>query len=244
MEKIELEVKTRDTEKKDKNLNQLRSQGWIPAVIYGHGNPESVAIEARAFQKAIHTKAGTNALFTIKLGEKKSLSVIKEIQRHILSHQPIHIDFQRVDVKQKLEVNVPTKIVGEAPGVKGSGGILEHITREIRVRCLPSDIPAAIDVDVSRHEHGHGIKVQEITPPPGVEFVTTGDHIVVNVVAPKAEEVAPAPAAATEVAGAEPEVISKGKKEEEGAAGTVPAPGGAAPAAAAPAAKGKEEKKN
>lgn len=247
MQKVELELKPRDLGEKDKkrNLNQLRGEGWIPATLYGNGEPAQVAVNDRVFSKAIHTKAGTNALFTVKFGSESSLAVIKEVQRDILKHNPIHVDFKRVNMKEKLTINVPTHTIGDAPGVKNSGGILEHITREIRVKCLPDDIPASIDIDVTKLELGHGIKVKDLPALKGVEYLTNADTIVVNVVAPKVEEVAPAADAAA-AAGAQPEVIAKGK-EKEGAEGAAPAAGakGAAPAAApakgAPAAK--EEKK-
>lgn len=247
MKRIELEVKPRDLGEKTvtRNLNQLRNEGWIPGTLYGHGEAVNIAVSAKDFTKAIHTPAGTNALFTVKLGSQSTLSVIKEVQRHILKHKPIHIDFQRINVKEKLEINVPTHVVGEAPGVKNSGGILETITREIRVRCLPDDIPAHIEVNVSHLELGRGVKVKDLAQIQGVEFLTPVDTIVVNVVAPKIEEEKTATPAEGAVAGAaEPEVIAKGKKEE-GAEGATPAAGAAkgAPAAAAPAAKGKEEKK-
>lgn len=239
MQRVELEVKPRDLGQKDvkRNLNQLRKEGWVPGVLYGHGEPTPIAIDLKHFKKAIQTKAGINALFTVKVGKEAALGVIKEIQRDLLKHHPIHVDIQRINLKEKLEMNVSVHVVGEAPGVKNSGGILETIQREIRVRCLPDDIPATIDVDVSKLELGHGIKVQDLIPPKGVEFVTPGDHIVVNVVAPKVEEVA-APAAAAVEAAAQPEVITKGKKEEgaEGAAA------GTAPAAQAAPEKGDKEK--
>jgi large subunit ribosomal protein L25 len=149
-------------------------------------------------------------------------------------------------MKEKIEMMIGTHTVGEAPGVKNSGGILEHITREVRVRCLPDDIPASIDIDISHLEVGHGIKVKDLPALKGVEYLTTKDTIIVNIVMPKVEEVKPAPGAeAAAAAGSEPEVIAKGKKPEEGAEGAAaPAAGASAgKAAAAPAAAKKEEKK-
>lgn len=247
MQRVELEVKPRDLGETDKkrNVGQLRAEGWIPATLYGHGEPMNIAVNARTLEKAIHSsKAGHNALFTVKAPGETTLAVIKDIQRHILRHNAIHIDFQRINVKEKLEISVPTHTVGDAPGVKNSGGIMEHITREIRVRCLPDDIPASIDVDVTQLELGHSVKVKDLPVINGVEYLTPVETIIVNVVAQKVEEVKPATpaegAAAAAAGAAEPEVIAKGKKEEEGAA---PAAGGKAPAAAAPAAKKEEKKK-
>ncbi len=235
MQKVELEVKPRDLGQKDKNRNltQLRSEGWIPGTLYGHGKPVDIAVDQKQFSKAIHTKAGTNALFTVKYGSESSLAVIKEIQRHILKHNPIHVDLMRIDTKAKLSVSVPTHISGEAPGVKNGGGILEHITREVRVRCLPDDIPVEISVDVTKLELGHGIKVKDLPALKGVEYLTAVDTIIVNIVAPKIEEEKAPAAGEVAAAGAQPEVIAKGKEKEEGAA--APAAGAAKPAAGAPA---------
>lgn len=247
MQRVELELKPRDLgETQKRNLTQLRTDGWIPGVLYGHGKPVQVAVSSKTFRAATHTKAGVNALFTLKFGGESTLAVIKEIQRHIIKHYPIHVDFQRINVKEKLEISVPTHPVGDSPGVKNSGGILEHITREIRIRCLPDDIPVSIDIDVSHLEVGHGVKVKDLPELKGIEYLTPKETIVVNVVMPKVEEEKPAAAAEGAVAGAEPEVIAKGKKPEEGAEAAAPAAGGAkgaAPAAAAPAAKKDEKKK-
>ncbi len=246
MQRIDLEVKPRELGQKEKqgNLNQLRKEGWIPGNLYGNGKPVNIAIDAKTFAKAIHTKAGANALFNVKYGSETSLSVIKEVQRHIWKHHPIHVDLQRINMKEKLTLNIPVHITGEAPGVKNSGGILEHITREIRVKCLPDDIPATIEVDVSQLELGHGVKVKNLPAIKGVEVVTGPDIIIVNIVAPKVEEVV-TPAADAAAAGAQPEVITKGKKDEEGAAAPAAAGAakpGAAPAKVAPAAKDEKKK--
>ena len=241
MQRVQLEVMPRDLgdNKVKRNLSQLRQEGWIPGVLYGHGEPVAIAVNDRDLTKAMSTKAGRNALFTIKLGAENALGIVKEVQRHIISHKPIHVDFQRINVKEKIDVNVPVHSAGEAPGVKNDGGILELITREVRVRCLPDDIPASLDVDVSKLGLGQAIRLADLTPPKGVEFLTATDHILVNVVAPKVEEVAaPTAVEGAAAAAAEPEVIAKGKKEEEGAA--APAAAGAAPAAAKPAAEKKK----
>ncbi len=243
MQRVNLEVKPREAE----NVNQLRKEGQIPAVIYGHGKSQSVSVNAKEFAKAIHSKAGLNALFNVKVGADSTLAIIKEVQRNMFTQAPTHIDIQRINVKEKLEVNVPVHAMGVSTGVKNFGGVMEYILREIRVRCLPDDIPASLDVDVTNLNIGQSVRLSDITPPKGVEYVTTSDHLLINVVAPKVEEeVKPAEGAAA-ATGAEPEVITKGKKDEEGAAAPAagakagaPAAAGAKPAAA-PAAK--EEKK-
>lgn len=243
MERVNLEVKERA-----EKVNKTRNQGFIPGVVYGHGKPVSVAVSAKEFSKAIHTKAGLNALFNIKMGKENTLAIIKDIQRNIFTQAPIHVDILRINVKEKIEVSVPVHTTGVANGVKNFGGILEHVLREIRVRCLPDDIPAKLDVDVTNLNIGHAIKLSDLPQPKGVEYITTADHILVTCVAPKVEEEVKPAGEAAAAGAAEPEVIAKGKKEEEAASapGGATAAKGAAPAAgakpaAAPAAK--EEKK-
>ncbi len=231
MQKIDLEVQPREAKKETPKvgINQMRRSGLIPGVIYGHGEPIKIIVDAKTFNKAIHGAAGTNALFTVKLGSNKDLSIIKEVQRDIFSRQPIHVDFMRINIKEKLEVTVAVHLIGEAPGVKISAGVLQQISREIRVKCLPDDIPASIDVDITKLELHHSVKVADLPALKGVEYLTAGDHIVVTIVAPKVEEEAPKPGEAAAGAAAQPEVIAKGKEKEEGAAGAAPAAG--APAA-------------
>ncbi len=227
MQRISLELQPRDLGKKDEhlNLNQLRLSGFIPAVVYGHGAPVKVAIDNKIFGSALKNKAGANALFNVKLSGKTSLSIIKEIQRDIFSQAPIHVDFMRINMNEKIEINVPIHTEGIPDGVKNGGGILEHIERDLHVRCLPDDIPAEIKVDVTSLKVHDGIAVKDLPIPKGVEVLSDKNHVVINVVAPRVEEipeVVPATDGAAE--GAEPEVIAKGKKEEEGAEGEKAAP--------------------
>lgn len=228
MLRLDLEVHPRDLGQRDqkKNVNQLRREGWIPAVVYGHGDPSAVVVNEKILNKAIHSKAGTSAIFNLKLGGQVAMSVIKEIQRDIFTQKPVHVDFQRIDAKEKIEVTIPVHLLGESNGVKNQGGILEHIQRELRIKCLPDDLVPSIDVDVSNLNIHQSIKVSELPALKGVEVLTPGDHIVVNIVAQKVEEEKPAVVAEGAV---QPEVITKGKKDEEGA----PAAGAATPPAPA-----------
>lgn len=252
MQNVELATKKRDISTKGK-LGDLRRAGDVPAIIYGSGKPASPAVlNGKELLQVLKTH-GLNVILSLVVDGKKDTVLVKEIQRDILTHAITHVDFQRISLTEKILVNVPLHVKGEAPGVKLSSGILEHILREFRVRCLPTAIPASIDVDVSALQINQGLKAKDIQLPEGVELLTDPEHIVVNVVAPMVFEETPAPGAAAAVPGAaEPEVIAKGKKPEEGAEGAAPAAAGkegakgAAPAggkaAAAPAA-GKEAKK-
>jgi large subunit ribosomal protein L25 len=219
-------------------LKSLRAKGMVPAIFYGHEEKNiSMAVDARQFDLLLRSGSGSNTLLNLKMGDVAKTAIIKEIQRDVITQKPIHIDFLAVSLKEKIEVNVPLHIVGIAPGVKLGGGILEHILREVRVLCLPQDIPAAINVDVSALEINQGFAVKDLPAMAGIEVLTNPADLIVNIVAPTVLEEAPAAAtpegaAAAAATGAEPEVISKGKKEKEGEEGAAPEAGKAAPKAA------------
>ncbi|MBI4395641.1 MAG: 50S ribosomal protein L25 [Elusimicrobia bacterium] len=245
MQTVELTGNKREISTKGA-LRSLRVKGEIPAVVYGGADSsKTLSVNGKEFRQLLKAH-GTNMVVSLKLDSKTETVLVKQAQRDPLTRDFVHVDFQRISLTEKIEVSVPLRVKGEAPGVKLSGGILEHILREVKVTCLPTDIPHALDVDVSSLQINQGIKVKDLTLPKGIEMVTDAEHLVINIVSPKVEE-APAPAEAAAAAGAaEPEVIAKGKKPEEGEEGAAPAAGGkAAPAAggkAAPAA-GKEGKK-
>jgi large subunit ribosomal protein L25 len=176
-------------------------------------------------RRFLHSESGSNVLINLKIGNETKSTILKELQRDVLTQAPMHIDFLAVSLKEKIEVVVHIKITGEAPGVKLSGGILEHVIRDIRVSCLPTDIPSVIEVSVATLNINQALMVKDLPKLSGVEYVADPDAIIVHIVAPSIlEETTPAVAAAAAAtpgaaAAAEPEVISKGKKEkEEGAA--------------------------
>ena len=228
MDELALKAEKRDLKPKGKN-NFLRRQGKIPAVVYGGSKkPIPLSIQEKDFQKAIHTRAGANAIIRLTHPEGTDTVILKSVHRHTVTHKTLHLDFQRISLKEKIEVRIPLRVVGEAPGVKLHGGILEHILRELPVRCLPTEIPDYIELDVSHLEIGHGISIQELKIPKSVEVLEKIDQVVVNVVAPTKLEEAPVAAPAAETL--EPEVIARGKKEET----TEAAPEKGAPAAPPP----------
>jgi large subunit ribosomal protein L25 len=134
-----------------------------------------------------------------------------------MTHQLLHADFYQLAMDKAITVTVPVLVKGEPKGVKLQGGMLDFVTRDIEVECLPTDIPERIDVDVSEMMLHDAIRVRDLAPDPKWKPVTDGDTMLVHVVMPKAEEAATA-AAETEAApaaAAEPEVIKKGKTEEK-----------------------------
>jgi large subunit ribosomal protein L25 len=242
MKDLILEAEKREQASKG-TLNTMRRSGRVPGVVYGDKEaPLGLSVNEKSLQQVIHSERGRNALITLKLAGTSHPVLVKEIQRHAISRAILHIDFHRVSLKQKVEAAVPVHVKGEAPGVKLGGGVLEHVARELRVRCLPTDIPAALDADVSALQIGQGIRAKDLALPQGVELVTDPEAIVINIVAPTILE-EPAAGTTPEATSTEPEVIKKGKVEEgeEGAAPVAGDKKAAAPAAGAkPAAEAKK----
>ena len=232
MEEITLELKERRLED-GVTAKRLRTQDLVPGVVYGGGKPP-IAVVVPAKTLAGVRSRGANTILSLKIGSGADTAFIKAVQRHPVSGDTVHVDFLRIRLTEKIEVSVPLHAMGEAPGVKHHGGILEHELRSVRVRALPAKIPPSIDIDISSLEIGGHVLVKDLRIPEGVEVLDGPEHMVLHVAAPKAEEVPAAPEAAQ--AAAQPELSAvKGKKDEEGkplreAAAPAKAAGGKEPA--------------
>jgi large subunit ribosomal protein L25 len=194
-----------------------RAAGQIPGVLYGHGEtPVAVAISAREFDVALREHKGGNPIVNLAVSGSEYTALIRSVQYDPVSHGILHLDFQHISLTEQIEVKVAVHLVGLPVGVKDGGGILEPILREVEVRCLPTAIPTSIDVDVSHLNIGDSIHLRELTVP-NVVILTDMDSTLATVVPPTVMEEKPAEeaAAATEAAPTEPEVIAKGKKEDE-----------------------------
>jgi large subunit ribosomal protein L25 len=209
---------------------RLRASGKVPGVVYGQREegklPEGVpvAVDPKAVLHILHSDSGANTLITLTLDGKPSQVMVKEYQLDPVTHQLLHADFYQLAMDKAITVTVPVLIKGTPEGVKVQGGMLDFVTRELQVQCLPKDIPEHLDIDVSGLMLHQAIRLRDIPENPKWKALNDPDTMLVHVVLPKAEEVA-APAegeaaAAAPAAAAEPEVIKKGKtdKEEEPAA--------------------------
>jgi large subunit ribosomal protein L25 len=200
---------------------KLRMIGMLPAVLYGmEKKPQMLHVNGRAFTQLLHASGGENVLVDLAVGKTKAEKVlVKEVQHHPVTSKIVHVDFMRIDLTKKVIVMVPVHVTGTAEGVRG-GGILEIISRELEVSCLPMDIPSHITIDVSALKineavHAADIKVDklEILTDKARTVVTVQPPTVIKEVTPAAEAVEGA--AAEGEAGAEPEVITEKKKEKE-----------------------------
>jgi large subunit ribosomal protein L25 len=215
-----LEAQKRDTFGKNE-ARRTRAAGRVPGVLYGGDGKEAtaIAVAPKALLKILHSESGQNTLISLKLdGAGDTRVLVKDFQLDPITHAVLHADFYRVAMDRLLQVTIPIIAHGEPKGVKQQGGLLEHIRREIVIECLPADIPEHIDVDVTELMLHQGIRVRDVATNPKWKPVTEPEAMLVHVILPKAEEVAaPAEGAvATAAAPAEPEVIKKGKKDEEG----------------------------
>jgi large subunit ribosomal protein L25 len=218
----EIVVTAQSRTESGKNANRrLRGKGLIPGVVYGAKKETlPVAVSPKDIGAILKSAAGENTLFDLDLGGEKRKVILKEFQREPLKGRLLHADFYEVALDKKIEVKVHVEVVGVPVGVKTQGGILDFVTRELEIECLPTDIPDKIAVDVTALELGKHLRVSDLSLPAKLTMLTEPGVVIVHVVAPRAEEVAaPVEAVAgAEAAAGEPEVIKKGKAPAEGEA--------------------------
>lgn len=160
---------------------RLRHQGQVPAVVYGVGESAvSVTVDRRELRRALSTDAGQNALITLTVDRDSMITVVKELQRHPVRRDVIHVDFLRVDPNVAFEVEIPIRLVGEAKEVTTNGGITEQRLTSLRVLVRPDSIPDAVEADISEMTLTTSIHVRDLVLPEGCEAVTDPDQAVVT----------------------------------------------------------------
>ena len=213
-----LEASKRDTRGKNE-ARRLRAAGRIPGVVYGTKpgaktvDAVPVAVDPKEVLRILHSESGANTLINLRLDGGETRVMVKEYQLDPVTHGLLHADFYQLAMDKAITVTVPIVLKGEPKGVKLQGGLLDFVTRDIQVLCLPTDIPEHIDVDVSEMMLGQSIRLRELAEDPKWKPVTDVDTMIVHVVMPKAEE--SAAAAEAVAAPAEPEVAKKGKPDEK-----------------------------
>jgi len=208
---VDLQAKSY-TRKAKGDIKRMRKKGLLPAIIYGHGEDSvRVCIEQKEFKKLMEVLQKEAVTVNVKVEDTKYLCVIKSIQHNPATDQVLHIDFQHIHEGEKIKAIVPIHIFGEAPGLK-KGGILDQRLHEVTVRCLPTDIPSRIDVDVSALDLGKTIHLYELTLA-NLNFELGKETPVVSVLIPRAvaAEVKPAEVLEGEAAEEAPE----GEEPEE-----------------------------
>lgn len=214
MEKVILDAELRGVGRHP--VRELRAEQLVPAVVYGASTPaQPIAVNAKDLQKALH-QAGTG-LMTLQIAGREPVQVLaREVQRHPVRHNLLHVDFQAVSLTEKLRLNVPLVHEGEAPAMRANGDlVLVRNLDVVEIECLPGDIPNHLVADLTRLKTmDDELLVRDLTVPAGVKIVTPADHVAFSLTLSRAgalEEVE------GETPSAEVEVVAKGKAAKEGA---------------------------
>jgi len=215
-------VKRSTAGKNAKNeARRLRAAGSVPAVVYGASTGDApaslpVSVDPKSLLRILHSDSGVNTLIKLRVDGAETPVLVKEYQLDPITNRLLHADFYQLAMDKVLTLTVPIVLKGEPRGVKLQGGLLDFVTRDIEVECLPANIPEHIDIDVSGLELHQSIRVRDLPATDKWKAVSDGDTMLVHIVMPKAEESATAAAEeAAPAAAAEPEVIKKGKTEEK-----------------------------
>jgi large subunit ribosomal protein L25 len=199
----------------------LRSKGQVPAVIYGHGrDPQPLSLNARDLDKMLGHIQAESTVIEVSVGGQTAKTLIREIQRHPIKRQILHVDFQALVAGEKVTVSIPIVLIGVPEGVRLEGGVLDQTLREIEIEVDPANIPDRVEYDVTNMVIGDSVHISDLKVPEGVEVINGPETSVAVVAAPRAviEETAAVAEPVEGEAGAvaEPEVIGRGKEDEEG----------------------------
>ena len=222
---MEATLKAEKRDGRGKNeARRLRATGSLPAVVYGARVGDAVpvatpvSVDPKTLMRILHSDSGVNTLIKLRVEGAESSVLVKEYQLDPVTNTLLHADFYQLSLDKLLTVTVPISVRGEPKGVKLQGGLLDFVTREIEVECLPADIPEHIDLDVSELELHQSVRVRDLPPHPKWKAISDGETMLVHIVMPKAEESAATTAAAETAAApaaAEPEVAKKGKTDKD-----------------------------
>jgi large subunit ribosomal protein L25 len=217
MERITIHAEKRE-EKGKGAARSLRRQAMIPAILYRGGGSLPIKLPKKEITQFINSTAGQQIMVNLQFADGESkLALMKEYQVDPTQRELLHADFFEISLTEKVKISVQISTTGEPVGVKRDGGLLQHVLREIEIECLPDKIPGKMKIDISGLEIGQALHVSDLSLSEDIKVLTDLDEVIVNIIAPLVEqEAAPAEEAAPETA--EPEILKKGKKEEEGEA--------------------------
>ncbi len=208
---VEAEIRT---ERGKNEARRLRRKGQIPGIVYGASQPPvAVSVNPGVIERILHSPTGHNTIFNLAVrGGETSPVMIVEWQYHPVRDNLLHVDFKRIDLTKRIRVSVPVVTHGDPRGVKQQGGLLEVVTREIEIECLPDEIPEHFTVDVTPLWIGQNLRASDVPLTGSMRLLSSPETVIAHVVATRGA-VTGAPAEAGEAAPAEPEVLRKGKKE-------------------------------
>ena len=219
-----LAAKTRDERGKNE-VRRLREAGHLPAVVYGGEAKDTVAVSVDpvTLLRILHSDSGVNTLIDLQLdGSELGQVLVKDFQLDPITSKLLHVDFYRLAMDKAIIVTVPVTLVGEPAGVKTDGGLLDFVTREVQLECMPAEIPEHIEVDVTDLNIGDGVRLRQVVEGASWTPVSELDTLLAHVTPPKVEEepeeedMASDEVAVAEGEGGEPELAKKGKGKDEG----------------------------
>jgi len=168
------------------NCNRLRSEGFIPAVVYSHGKAEVIKIQEKEFTTLFKGHISESVIFDLHIaGEQDIMAFVKDFQRDPVTGKVLHLDLFKVTKSEKIKTHVPVELIGSPVGLK-LGGILKFVERELMIHCLPGNLPEKIALDISKMEVGDSLHVSDIVHGPEFEILTNTHNVIVAVEKPKA----------------------------------------------------------
>ena len=214
---ITVAAETRESRGKNE-ARRLRAKGSMPAVVYGGAaGAIAVAVNPKELTRILNSKTGHNTIFNLGMSGENTPVMVIDWQYDPIRDSLLHVDLKRIDLTQRITVKVPVITQGDPKGVKLQGGIQDIVTREIEIECLPDDIPEQFIVNVAELLIGQSVRAADIPLEGSMKLLSVPDAVITHIISIKAEEEPAVDAGAAPAAGSEPEVIKKGKKEEEGA---------------------------
>ena len=219
---IEFTAFVRTTEGRGASL-RMRRAGKAPGIVYGGTvKPTPIELDHNALFHALRNEAFHSSILTMKLDGGATKVLLRDVQMHPFRNEVLHVDFQRIDENRKIHMKVPLHFVNAeiAPGVKGAGGIAQHVLNDLDIVCLPKDLPEFIEVDLKDLQAGHSIHVSDLKMPAGVEAATKGEDLTVaTIVIPRAVSAEEDAAASAAPSAADVPTTAQKAKEEDGGGG-------------------------
>jgi large subunit ribosomal protein L25 len=215
---ITVDAEPRQTRGKNE-ARRTRAAGKIPAVVYGPGGDSlPITVDPRDINKILHGKAGHNTIFDLQVnGLEKVPAMIHDWQHDPVKDTLLHVDLFRIDLNKRIKVKVPVHLTGDPVGVKTQGGHLDVVTREIEIECLPDDIPERFEADIHPLLIGQSLRAGDIPMTASMKLLSNPDLVIAHIFATRTSDTAAAEEAVTAAAEpAQPEVVKRGKKEDEG----------------------------
>ncbi|HPS58708.1 MAG TPA: 50S ribosomal protein L25 [Spirochaetota bacterium] len=188
MQGKEINAEKRDLKGKN-NCNRIRNEGFIPAVLYSHGESESIKISEKEFYKLFKGHISESVIFNLHVAGSKDtelMAFVKDYCKHPVTDKVLHLDLFKVTKDEKIQTHVPVELVGTPAGLK-LGGVLKQGEREVVVHCMPRHLPEKIEVDISDLLVGDVIHVSDIKHGEEIEILTSGNNLIASVDRPRAE---------------------------------------------------------